>query len=61
MNQEEKAQKYGELLNWHTRIGNQISEIKGQSIELSKEQITKVKELQAKQIEIMNSINKLLS
>lgn len=61
MTNEEKAQQYGQLLNQHTRIGNQISEIKGQNIELNKEQQLKIQQLQNQQLQIMNSINRLLS
>jgi hypothetical protein len=61
MREQEKAKLYGQLLNEHTRIGNQISEIKGQSIELNEKQSAQVKQLQGKQIDIMNKIRKLLS
>lgn len=61
MREQEKAILYGQLLNEHTRIGNQISEIKGQSIELNEKQSSQVKQLQGRQIDIMNKIRKLLS
>lgn len=61
MGQTEKAQMYGELLNKHTRLSNQISEIKGQNIDLSKEQLKKIEQLKFEQIKVMNDINKLLS
>lgn len=61
MREQEKATLYGQLLNEHTRIGNQISEIKGQSIELNEKQSAQVKQLQGRQIDIMNKIRKLLS
>ena len=61
MTNEQKAQHYGQLLNEHTRIGNQISEIKGQSIDLNPKEQAKIKELESKQIHIMNSIRRLLS
>lgn len=61
MREQEKAKLYGQLLNEHTRIGNQISEIKGQSIELNEKQSAQVKQLQGRQIDIMNKIRKLLS
>jgi hypothetical protein len=61
MTNEQKAQHYGQLLNEHTRISNQISEIKGQSIDLSPRDQAKIKELEGKQIQIMNSIQRLLS
>jgi hypothetical protein len=61
MTNEQKAQQYGQLLNEHTRIGNQISEIKGQSIDLSQKEQSQIKELENRQIQIMNSIQRLLS
>jgi hypothetical protein len=61
MNQEQKAQAYGELLNEHTRVGNRISEIKGQDIEMNKEQLKKIQELENRQVQIMYQINKLMS
>jgi hypothetical protein len=61
MTNEQKAQQYGQLLNEHTRIGNQISEIKGQSIDLSQNEQSQIKELENRQIQIMNSIQRLLS
>ena len=35
MTNEQKAQQYGQLLNEHTRLGNKIASIKGESIELN--------------------------
>ena len=61
MNTTQKAQMYGDLLNQHTRLGNKISEIKGQSIDLSKEQLKEIKNLQNQQLQVMNAINKLMS
>jgi len=61
MTNEQKAQYYGQLLNDHTRIGNQISEIKGQSIDLNPKDEAKIKELEGKQIQIMNTIRRMLS
>lgn len=61
MTNEQKAQQYGQLLNEHTRISNQISEIKGQSIDLNDKERAKIKELEMKQIQIMNTIHRLLS
>jgi len=61
MTNEQKAQQYGQLLNEHTRIGNQISEIKGQSIDLSQKEQSQIKELENRQIQIMNTIRRLLS
>jgi hypothetical protein len=61
MNNEEKAQAYGQLLNHHTRISNMISEIKGRNIEPTKSDLKEIDHLKNEQIKIMNSINKLLS
>lgn len=61
MTNEQKAQHYGQLLNEHTKISNQVSEIKGQSIDLSPRDQAKIKELEGKQIQIMSSIRRLLS
>lgn len=59
MNQELKAQTYGNLLNVHRQISNQISDIKSENFELSQEQIQKVRALESKQIEIMAKIKQL--
>ena len=60
MTNDEKAVLYGRLLNEHTRLQNEVSEIKGQSIDLNSEQIRQIKELEGRQINIMNEINRLL-
>ena len=59
MNQELKAQTYGNLLNVHRQISNQISDIKSENFELNQEQIQKVRALESKQIEIMAKIKQL--
>lgn len=61
MTESQKAHAYGELLNEHTRIGNKVSEIKGQSIELSKEQERQIALLQQRQVEIMENIKRLFN
>lgn len=61
MTEQQKAVLYGQLLNEHTRIGNQISEIKGQNIELNDKQRANIKLLENQQIGIMVKIRKLLS
>ena len=61
MNLESKARVYGELLNEHTRIGNQISEIKGQNIDLDEKQKQKVRQLESLQVKIMRDINRLFN
>jgi hypothetical protein len=61
MNEQQKAEQYGKLLNEHTRLGNQVSEIKGESIEMTPSQEKRIKELQSKQIQIMNNIRAMLN
>jgi hypothetical protein len=59
MNEEYKAQRYGDLLNEHTRVSNEISSIKGESIELNKDQEDRIRGLQNRQVQIMEQIKKL--
>jgi len=61
MTTEQKAQMYSQLLTEHTRIGNRISEIKGQDLELNQDQKKMIDQLQNRQIQIMSDINRLLS
>jgi hypothetical protein len=61
MNETQKAEIYGQLLNDHTRLHNQIQEIKGQNLELNQEQIGKVRQLEEGQRRIMAALNKLMS
>ena len=61
MNNDEKAARYGQLLNEHTRLQNEISSIKGESLEMNQQQLSKIKELQQRQLRVMNEINRLLS
>jgi len=60
MNNEQKAVIYGRLLNEHTRLQNEISSVKGESFDLNTEQRNRIKQLEMKQIQIMNDINRLL-
>ena len=60
MENEQKAEIYGRLLNEHTRLQNEIASIKGESIDLNQQQSNRIKELQKRQIGIMNDINRLL-
>lgn len=61
MNNNQKAAYYGQLLNEHTRLQNQIASIKGESIDLNQQQLNKIKELQQRQLKVMNEISRLLS
>ncbi len=61
MSNEQKAQIYGQLLNDHTRLHNQINEIKGQNLELNDKQRQQIRELEQRQMTIMRQINQLMS
>jgi len=60
MNDQQKADQYGKLLNEHTKLGNQVSEIKGENIEMNNSQTARIKVLQTKQLQIMNTIREML-
>jgi hypothetical protein len=61
MTTEQKAEVYGNLLNEHTKCFNEINRIKGESLELNREQRLKVQQLEQRQQQIMTEVNKLLS
>jgi len=61
MNESQKAALYGQLLNEHTRLHNKINEIKGQNIDLNRAQITEIVQLEARQRQIMQQINILMT
>jgi prefoldin subunit 5 len=48
MNNEQKAQKYNQLMYEYTRIQNQISSIRGESLELNERQLNEVRDLESK-------------
>jgi hypothetical protein len=58
---EQKAALYGQLLNDHTRLHNQNNEIKGQNIDLNQKQLMEIKQLEQKQMFIMQQLNRLMS
>jgi uncharacterized protein YdcH (DUF465 family) len=61
MNEQQKAEHYGRLLNEHTKLGNLVSEIKGENIEMNDNQMSRIKVLQTKQVQIMNTIRAMLN
>jgi hypothetical protein len=61
MDNSQKAQMYGQLLNEHTRIGNQISEIRAEHFEMNDEQMKRIKVLENKLHQIMATIKNLMS
>jgi hypothetical protein len=61
MTETQKANVYGQLLNQHTRLYNQINEIKSQNQDMDFKQRRQVMELEAQQHQIMRQIKKLFS
>ena len=61
MNNSQKAQMYGQLLNEHTRVGNQISEIRAEHFEMNDEQMKRIKVLENRLHQIMETIKNLMS
>ncbi len=52
---------YESMLNEHRRTQNEISDIKANSYELNEEEKKKVKELETRQIQLMNQIKSLFN
>ena len=61
MTTDQKAQIYGNLLNEHTKCFNEINRIKGENLELNREQRLKIQKLEQRQQQIMLEVGKLLS
>jgi hypothetical protein len=59
MNNEEKAQKYNQLMMEYTRTQNQISSIKGESLNLNEKQLKDVRDLENKLRSIMETASRL--
>ncbi len=59
MNNEQKAMVYNQLMFEYTKIQNQISSIKGESISLNQNQINEVRELERKLNFIMQKASQL--
>jgi hypothetical protein len=60
MTNQEKAVKYGELLNLHTRIQNKVSEIKGQDIDLNQQQLSEIRKLENQLVQITEEIKRIM-
>ena len=58
---ESKQIIYETLLNEHRRVTNEISDIKANSYELNEEEKKKVKELQSRQVHLMNQMKVLFN
>lgn len=59
MNNEQKAQKYNQLMFEYTRIQNKISSIQGESISLNQNQINEIKNLEKMLRMIMETASRL--
>lgn len=59
MTNEQKAQKYNQLMYEYTKIQNKISSIKGESFTLNQNQLNEIKNLEDKLRMIMESASRL--
>ena len=59
MNNELKAQQYNQLMIEYTRTQNQISSIKGESLELNERQLKDIQNLENKLRLLMESASRL--
>lgn len=59
MNNEQKAEMYNQLMYEYTRTQNQISSIKGESINLNESQLKMVRELENKLRFLMDKVTRL--
>ena len=60
MTHQEKAVRYGELLNLHTRIQNKVAEVRGQDIELNQQQLSEISKYENQLIQITSEIQKIM-
>ncbi len=61
MNQEQKSQRYSQLLFEFDRLGNRINSIKGEAIDLNESQNRQIRDLQIAQGKIMAEMQRLMS
>ena len=59
MDNEQKAQKYNQLMYEYTKTQNKISSIKGESLELNQKQLSEIRELENKLRFLMDSASRL--
>ena len=59
MDNEQKAQQYNQLMYEYTKTQNQISSIKGESIELNQRQLNEIRELENKLRFLMETASRL--
>jgi hypothetical protein len=60
MTQEQKSQLYSSLLLQHTRLDNQINEIKAEHFEMNDEQMGRIRVLQSKQGQLVGQMQQLM-
>ena len=60
MNDTEKAQRYNQLTYNFDKLANEISSIKGESIDLNPQQLTKIRQLQEQLQGLMNELQRLM-
>ena len=59
MTNEEKAILYNQLMGEYTRVQNQISSIKGESINLNEQQLGQIRQLENKLRFLMDKVSRL--
>jgi hypothetical protein len=59
MNNEQKAEMYNQLMFEYTRTQNQISSIKGESINLNESHLRQIRELEGKLRFLMDKVSRL--
>lgn len=59
MNNEQKAERYNQLMFEYTRTQNMISSIKGESLELNQRQLNEIRELENKLRFLMETASRL--
>ncbi len=59
MNNEQKAEMYNQLMFEYTKTQNQISSIKGESIDLNESQLRNIRELENKLRFLMDKVSRL--
>lgn len=61
MDNEQKAQRYSQLTYNFDRLANEISSIKGESIDLNREQLIQIQKLQEQQRKIMSELQRMMN
>jgi plasmid stability protein len=59
MTNEEKAILYNQLMGEYTKVQNQISSIKGESINLNEQQLGQIRHLESKLKYLMDKVSRL--